>query len=72
MKKNNQNALAFNKMSVVELNDENLLMINGGTNPVIIVPLIPVVGGAVAFAGAIAVVALASLAEGATDAIRTK
>lgn len=72
MKKDNQNVLAFNKMSVIELNDQNLLMINGGTNPVITVPLIPIVSGIVSFAGAVAVVAIASLAEGATDAIRTK
>lgn len=72
MKKQNLNKLAFNKTSLIELNDNNLSQINGGTNPVITVPLIPVVSFALAGAAAVSLEIAAGLAQGATDAIRTK
>ena len=71
MKKNNQNALAFKKTAIIELNETQLLNINGGTNPVITVPLVIATAGAVSFGFAVSVVAIASLVEGATDAIQT-
>jgi hypothetical protein len=72
MKKNNHNALVFNKRSLVELNDDHLLMINGGTNPVIVTAVIPVASLLISFGAAVFLEVTASLVEGATDAIRTK